>query len=50
MEVVIIKQYRSEWKYMLRNQELALLQSRISQIMDLDPHTPPNGRYLIHSL
>lgn len=48
--MVIIKQYRSEWKYMLRNQELALLQSRISQIMDLDPHTPPNGRYLIHSL
>ena len=46
----IIKKYRNEWKYSLSNQDLSLLQSRLSQVMELDPHTPPNGRYLIHSL
>ncbi|MBR2290286.1 MAG: polyphosphate polymerase domain-containing protein [Clostridia bacterium] len=45
-----IKVYRSEWKYSLTNQELSLLKSRIEQVMELDPHTPPGGRYLIHSL
>ena len=42
--------YRSEWKYLLTNQELSLLKSRLAEMMDLDPHTPPGGRYLIHSL
>ena len=46
----IIKKYRNEWKYSLTNQELSLLKSRISEVMELDPHTPKNGRYLIHSL
>ncbi len=46
----IIKKYRNEWKYSLTNQELALLNSRISKVMELDPHTPENGRYIIHSL
>ncbi|MBR3002262.1 MAG: polyphosphate polymerase domain-containing protein [Clostridia bacterium] len=45
-----MKVYRSEWKYCLTNQELSLLKSRISQVMDLDPHTPEGGRYIIHSL
>ena len=45
-----IKKYRNEWKYSLSNQELALLRSRISEVMELDPHTPEKGRYLIHSL
>ncbi len=27
-----------------------MLKSRISQVLELDPHTPSNGRYLIHSL
>ena len=45
-----MKKYRSEWKYLLTNQELSLLKSRLSKVMDLDAHTPPNGRYLIHSL
>lgn len=35
---------------MLTNQKLALLQSRIEKVLDLDPHTPKGGRYLIHSL
>ena len=46
----IIKRYRSEWKYSLTNQELSLLKSRLSEVMEIDPHTPPGGRYLIHSL
>ena len=35
-----MKKYRSEWKYSLTNQELSLLKSRLSEIMELDPHTP----------
>ena len=35
---------------MLTNQKLSLLQSRISEVLELDPHTPKGGRYLIHSL
>ena len=46
----IIKKYRNEWKYSLSNQELSLLKSRISEVMELDPHTPEKGRYVIHSL
>ena len=45
-----IKKYRNEWKYSLTNQELSLLKSRISEVMELDPHTPIKGRYVIHSL
>ena len=45
-----MKKYRSEWKYLLTNQELSLLKSRLSKAMELDVHTPPSGRYLIHSL
>ena len=35
---------------MLTNQELSLLKSRLSEVMEIDSHTPPGGRYLIHSL
>ena len=45
-----IKKYRNEWKYHLTNQELALLNNRIKQILELDPNTKEKGRYLIHSL
>ena len=45
-----IKKYRNEWKYSLTNGEMSLLKSRISEIMNLDPHTPACGRYIIHSL
>ena len=48
--MIIIKIYRNEWKYLLTNQELSLLKSRVLQILEIDPHTPANGRYLIHSL
>ena len=35
-----MKVYRSEWKYTLTNQELSLLKSRLSEVMEIDPHTP----------
>ena len=47
---MIIKKYRNEWKFELNNQDLTLLKSRLSEVMELDPHTPPKGRYIIHSL
>ena len=45
-----MKVYRSEWKYCLTNQELSTLKSRLSEVLELDPHTPSCGRYFIHSL
>ena len=44
----VIKKYRSEWKYILTNQELSLLKSRISEVMEIDSHTPP-GRKIFNS-
>lgn len=48
--MILIKIYRNEWKYNLTNGELSLLKSRISKVMELDPHTKAKGSYLIHSL
>ena len=45
-EGIIIKVYRSEWKYTLTNQELSLLKSRLSEVMEIDPHTPPGRKIL----
>ena len=45
-----MKKYRNEWKYYLTNQDLALLNSRLSEVLEKDPYTPRSGRYLIHSL
>ena len=39
-----MKVYRSEWKYTLTNQELSLLKSRLSEVMEIDPHTPPTRK------
>ena len=44
------KVYRSEWKYLLKNQDLSLLKSRVEKVLELDEHTPKDGRYIIHSL
>ena len=44
-----IKVYRSEWKYTLTNQELSLLKSRLSKVMEIDSHTPP-GRKIFNTL
>ena len=35
---------------MLNNQELSKVKTRVSNILELDKHTPVNGRYLVHSL
>ncbi len=43
-----MKKYRSEWKYTLTNQELSLLKSRLSEVMEIDPHTPP-GQNILNS-
>ncbi len=40
------KVYRSEWKYTLTNQELSLLKSRLSEVMEIDSHTPPERKVL----
>lgn len=48
--MVVIKKYRNEWKYCLTNQQLSLLKSRISEVLELDSHTPKCGKYVIHSL
>ena len=42
------KTYRSEWKYTLTNQELSLLKSRLSELMEIDSHTPP-GRKIFNT-
>ena len=39
-----MKKYRSEWKYTLSNQELSLLKSRLSEVMEIDSHTPPERK------
>ena len=44
-----IKVYRSEWKYVLTNQELSLLKSRLLEVMEIDSHTPPE-RQILYSL
>ena len=44
----IMKKYRSEWKYTLTNQELSLLKSRLSEVMEIDPHTP-SGRKIFNT-
>ena len=41
---MIIKRYRSEWKYTLTNQELSLLKSRLSEVMEIDPFAPPGRK------
>jgi len=41
-----IKVYRSEWKYILTNQQLSLLKSRLSEVMEIDSHTPPTRKIL----
>ncbi len=48
--MIFIKKYRSEWKYLLSNQDLSKVRTRISSVLDLDKHTPQRGRYVVHSL
>ena len=43
-----MKRFRSEWKYTLTNQELSLLKSRLSEVMEIDSHTP-QGRKILNT-
>ena len=46
-----IKAYRRELKYIITNQELSLLKSQLSELMEMDSHTPEKQeKYLVHSL
>ena len=45
-----MKKYRNEWKYLCTDGQMALLDSRLKQVMPLDPHIGPEGKYAIHSL
>ena len=42
--------YRHEFKYVISNAQLPLLKSRISPVMQRDPHVGPDGIYNIRSL
>lgn len=42
--------YRHEFKYVISNAELKLLQNRVSNLLDLDINTTENGIYNIRSL
>ena len=48
--MIIIKKYRSEWKYLLNNQKISEVKEKVSKVLELDKHTPIRGRYLVHSL
>lgn len=48
--VVCIKQYRNEWKYICTEADLAKLNERISQVLELDCNSDFDGKYEIHSL
>lgn len=45
-----MKKYRNEWKYCCIDGELKLLESRLKDILELDPYTGRNGKYCVHSL
>lgn len=47
---MFIRQYRNEWKYICRENDLAILDSRLAAILDKDIHSGKDGKYDIHSL
>lgn len=42
--------YRNEWKFICSDQELALLEQRLSEVLKLDTHAGPSGIYSVRSL
>lgn len=46
----ILKQYRNECKYCCPESMLAVLEARLSAVMDRDENSGPNDIYEIHSL
>ncbi len=50
LDLMNMKQYRSEWKYVSHTSVLSQVKSRISSVMDLDPHSGKKDCYSVHSL
>jgi len=46
----MINKFRHELKYICSDAELATMQLRLSHLMKRDPHTRPDGTYLIRSI
>jgi hypothetical protein len=44
------RKYRNEWKYVCNEGELALLDSRLRQVLESDPYAGVNGKYTVVSL
>ena len=42
--------YRNEWKFVCSDQELALLEQRLSGVLKLDTHAGNTGLYSVRSL
>lgn len=42
--------YRNEFKFICNDNDLILIENRISKILQLDSHTKQNNKYFIHSL
>ena len=42
--------YRNEWKFVCSDQDLALLEQRLSGVLHLDTHAGPSGIYSVRSL
>lgn len=45
-----IKKYRNEWKYRCTLDDLAVIDNRLSAVLDRDANSGHNGKYEIHSL
>lgn len=46
----VMKRYRNEWKYICDDRKLQLLESKLSPILALDPHSNSDGVYVVHNL
>jgi len=44
------KQYRNEWKYIVTNEYLAIIESRLKTVLQLDENAANDGKYEVHSL
>ena len=45
-----IKKYRNEWKYSCTVNDLAVIENRLSAILNIDANSGEDGKYEIHSL
>jgi len=45
-----MKQYRNEWKYIVHEKDIAVIQERLNAVMEKDIHGDPSGMYSVHSV